>query len=182
MSYYIYVNELFSVDFTDLGILSSNKINPEKIGNDICRGVFKPDNIIDCINQCSFSLYFEENSKIKGIICVTNYDNTKYWEITYICVSADKKGLGTELLNKLKNIAKKNVNADKQVIVIYGMGTTDASSNLYIKNGFKDKKYVVKYNTDGGNKTKRKYKKKKNTKKRKSIFYNRKTRLQKKFV
>jgi len=182
MSYYIYVNEWFSVDFTDLGILSSNKINPEKIGNDICRGVFKPDNIIDCINQCSFSLYFEENSKIKGIICVTNYDNTKYWEITYICVSADKKGLGTELLNKLKNIAKKNVNAVKPVIVIYGMGITDASSNLYIKNGFKDKQYVVKYNTDGGNKTKRKYKKKKNTKKRKSIFYNRKTRLQKKFV
>ena len=193
MSYYVYVNRGFSVKFSELDIQSSNNINYEeidekigkKLAKNICRGEFGNKNIVDAFKTCSFSLYFEEEAKeedlpdtgniIKGIICVTNYNNSKY-----ICVSEKRRGLGTELVTKLKQIAKKNVNEDKPVIVIYGMGLTNASSNLYIKNGFKNNEFVVK--NDGGNKTKKRTKKTKKTKKRKMPYLKRFTRFQKKFV
>ena len=133
--YYIQFNT-DPIDYTHLDIENTSPITIEDLDNNLCRKVFDNNLIMNAISECSFVLYYKDE-KIKGILCVTVYGNM--WEISYICVSPVKKGLGSRLIDKLKNIAS----TYKSPIILYGLGLYEGSQKLYEKNGFIDNTFEV---------------------------------------
>jgi hypothetical protein len=147
MSYYVYFNNSdYTKDFTDLNItVTKSNIKFEDLDDELCRGIFNNSQIFESTQEVSFILYFKKDMKIKGILCLTVYG--QMWEVSYICVSVDEKGLGSSLLDKLKSMAKKY----SRPITIYGLALYEGSQKLYIKNGFVNNQFIV-----GGKKMKTK--------------------------
>lgn len=73
--------------------------------------------------------------------------------ISFICVSARERGLGSRLIEKLKEIAGLY---DPKPITLYGLAIYAASEQLYLRNGFINNQFQV----AGGKKRKSKRSKK----------------------
>jgi len=100
---------------------------PDNMCNDAksSRQIFDKDQIYDAMNTSTFSLYYIENDILLGIMCISIYGDM--WEVYYIC--AAKKGVGTLMIKKLKDIA-----TDYDLpITIYGLGVYPGSQFLYKK-------------------------------------------------
>lgn len=161
MSYHVYFNnDEYSKDLSSLDIIPREDIILlDELDIGLCRGTFTNELIMQAVGESSFVLYYENDGVITGIACMTIYG--PMWEISYICVSAREKGLGSRLIEKLKEIASLY---DPKPITLYGLAIYPASEKLYLKNGFVDKKFEV---AEGKKRRSKRFKKSKKSKKSK---------------
>lgn len=159
----LFVDEKYKIDLSDdLNINIKNTITKQEISDNLCRGRFDKQRILDAINECSFTLLIK-NGEMIGVACITIYNTSSYgymWEISYICADPEFKGTGSMLIQKLKEIAKKYTHM--LPITIYGLGVYPDSVSLYKRNGFIDNQFKI---TGGKHKKNTKYKKSRKLKK-----------------
>lgn len=120
------------------------------IGQDFCRNLH---NLVENLKEHMMKeentiIFVNGGSKVFGLIVFRIIQRpTEAIMVEYICVpETGQKGIGTQLLNKVKEVAK-NMNLSIYLFPI------DESIEFYIKNGFERRKggfYVFTPSTSGG--------------------------------
>jgi hypothetical protein len=143
----LFNDKSYERDFSQYGIMTREKqIEISDVDKNLCsvikdgsiKQIFDLNSVIDSINETTFSLLISKKSKIKAVISITVYG--AMWEMTYVCGTANEKGLGSKLLTKLIKITE----LYEKPITIYGVGIPAGARKVYLSKGF-----TPQFNDDG---------------------------------
>jgi hypothetical protein len=135
----LFNNKTYEKDMSVYNLLNRKEhVNLEELDESLCavksgskiNSIFKLNDIVSSINDCDFSLLVNKDKKIIAILSIVIYGNM--WEINYLCGSYKERGLGGNLLKKLKQVA----NEYDKPITIYAVGIPSAAKHVYLKSGF----------------------------------------------